>query len=517
MSIIFVMVGHPRDTILAPSRDRWAVLVLLVAPSGDFKSKTVAHAEWHFQLACCSRAAQGSRQSSDSTRLLLCSVPWDTRLLSLGDITQRSRCMNNSTLCIGADIHKKDIVLRGVDKATGHEVIERFHVTNNLPGAQSAVEIIAAAATELGYGRIAIGWEATGMLWIPFHRYLSTAPLLQPFEVELICFNPKLIAKFKDSIDLRGRKDDDTDAYDIAARVRFGELPVSYVPDDFWQGLRRLTRYRFKLSQTLSREKMRFRSYAFLKCSGWQPKQPFSDLFGATSIALLTQFTAAQLRNFSQDQLADIISHRGHGRFYDPHATARAVQRVLASSYPIDPEMDEMLTFTLTTIWDNIRHIKRLMKRLDRRITQVIEPVPNPLITVKGLGPVITAGILAEIVDISRFPDQAQLAQFAGLTWHKRSSGNFVSENTRMTKIGSDQLRYYFILGADSLRRHNLEYKDYYWRKYQEVTKHQHKRALALTARKLVRLVHALLTKNVPYVRPQTPAHLLQEEDIALQ
>jgi hypothetical protein len=41
----FVLVGHPRDTILALSRDRWAVLGLLVAPSGDFKRKTVAHAE----------------------------------------------------------------------------------------------------------------------------------------------------------------------------------------------------------------------------------------------------------------------------------------------------------------------------------------------------------------------------------------------------------------------------------------------------------------------------------------
>ena len=111
--------------------------------------------------------------------------------------------MNNSTLCIGADIHKKDIVLRGVDKASSHEVVERFRVSNSLTGAQSAVATIAAAATKLRYGRIAIGWEATGMLWIPFHRYLSTASLLQPFEVELICFNPKLIARFKGSIDLR--------------------------------------------------------------------------------------------------------------------------------------------------------------------------------------------------------------------------------------------------------------------------------------------------------------------------
>jgi hypothetical protein len=39
---------------------RWAVLGLRVAPSGDFKNETVAHAEWHFKLACCPRAAQGA-------------------------------------------------------------------------------------------------------------------------------------------------------------------------------------------------------------------------------------------------------------------------------------------------------------------------------------------------------------------------------------------------------------------------------------------------------------------------
>ncbi len=55
------------------------------------------------------------------------------------------------------------------------------------------------------------------------------------------------------------------------------------------------------------------------------------------------------------------------------------------------------------------------------------------------------------------------------------------------------------------MQRFNLEYKAYYWRKYNEASKHRHKHALALTTRKLVRLVHALLTKNVSYVRPQMP------------
>ncbi len=140
------------------------------------------------------------------------------------------------------------------------------------------------------------------------------------------------------------------------------------------------------------------------------------------------------------------------------------------------------------------------MKRLDEHIARSMSPVPNPLLTVKGLGAVITAGLMAEIVDITRFPEHKHVAQYIGLTGEKRSTGNWVSPTTRLTKVGNVYLRYYFILGADQLRRHNLEYQAYYWRKYQQVSKYQHKRALVLTARKLVRLVHALLTKNQSYV-----------------
>ena len=65
--------------------------------------------------------------------------------------------MNHSTLCIGADIHLDKIVLRAVDKADGHEVIERFRVTNNSPGAEMAAVVIAQVATKLGYPHLLIG------------------------------------------------------------------------------------------------------------------------------------------------------------------------------------------------------------------------------------------------------------------------------------------------------------------------------------------------------------------------
>src|SRR5512136_1986411 len=118
-----------------------------------------------------------------------------------------------TTLCVGADVHLDEIVLRAVDKADGHEVIKRFRVTNKLPGAQSAVATIAQTATQGGYTHVEIGWEATGLLWVPFHRMLSTSPLLQPFQPQLVCFNPKLVANFKDGLVLRRPKNDDRDAW----------------------------------------------------------------------------------------------------------------------------------------------------------------------------------------------------------------------------------------------------------------------------------------------------------------
>ena len=49
------------------------------------------------------------------------------------------------------------------------------------------------------------------------------------------------------------------------------------------------------------------------------------------------------------------------------------------------------------------------------------------------------------------------------------------------------------------MRLRNAEYRAYYERKYKKVRLHQHKRAIVLTARKLVQLVVRLLTTNQPF------------------
>jgi transposase len=412
--------------------------------------------------------------------------------------------MNERTLCAGADIHLDAIVLRLLDKQTEREVHPRLRVPNNRPGADQLVSTLTTYLTEQGYTHLELGWEATGLLWLPFYFYLAQSEALQPFHPRFLCLNPKLVSDFKHGITLQPDKTDPSDALAIAQRLQFGHLPTGYLAPAHWQAVRRLTRYRFQLARTLNAEKVRFAAMTFVKVSEWQRGKPFATLTGTTSATLLTTYCVHELAEMPLPQLTQLVQRLGRSRFDDPAQTAQHVQRTMETSFPIAPELDAAVTFTLAMQWQHIQSLAKYLRQLDREIAHTMQRVANPLLSVRGLGPVITAGILAEIAEIARFPTHAQLARYAGLVWLKRASGRFVAEETRLTKTGNSVLRYYLIEGADRMRQWDTEYQAYYWRKFREVPKHQHKRALVLTARKLIRLVHALLTSNHPDARPQT-------------
>jgi hypothetical protein len=54
------------------------------------------------------------------------------------------------------------------------------------------------------------------------------------------------------------------------------------------------------------------------------------------------------------------------------------------------------------------------------------------------------------------------------------------------------------------VRRCDSEFRRYYDLKYKDVNQYQHKRALALTARKLVRLIFRLMKDNRLYKLPES-------------
>ena len=229
--------------------------------------------------------------------------------------------------------------------------------------------------------------------------------------------------------------------------------------------------------------------------------QPFADPFGAASQAVLDEFASIEdVAHLPFADLVEFIDRHGKRRFADPARTARLLQQAAQESYPVPSALAQPINLILHSCLQHINHLEQAEKRIDAAIAERVSALSHTLDTIPGIGPVYTAGLLAEIAGVERFgADEAKVAKFAGFKWRKHQSADFDADETRLTRTGNRYLRYYFCEAANCVRLQDADYAAYYDRKFHEVRLHQHKRALVLTARKLVRLVVRLLTTNQPY------------------
>ncbi len=136
----------------------------------------------------------------------------------------------------------------------------------------------------------------------------------------------------------------------------------------------------------------------------------------------------------------------------DPYKVSKVIKQVVREAYCIRPTLANSVKLILAMTLKNIRALSAALTKINQAIAKEFKAFPNTLESVKGLGPVYSAGIFAEIGNIHNFSSQVALAKFAGLTWRKSQSVNFRSEIIRMTKTGNKYLRYYLIEAANSLR-----------------------------------------------------------------
>ena len=378
-----------------------------------------------------------------------------------------------------------------------------FSVQNNLGGAKLLSERIVSALNSMRLSDVVIGLEATSIYGNNLVYALREDGSLGQFQRKIHVLNPKQVKKFKEAYpDLP--KNDFVDAFVIADHLRFGRIAKEVYMDDYrYQALRTLTRARFDVIQNLTREKQRFANYLFLKCSGIAQEKGIQNT-SATTIALMEHFeTVDDLANADLDELTDFIAQVGRGRFADPNVVAKVIQTAAKGSYRLPKTVNDTVNQAMSVSIASMRALKEQVKVLDKAIEQQFEIIPNTLTSIPGIGKVYSAGIIAEIGDIHRFASQSSVAKFAGLVWKQHQSGEFEAEHSRMIKSGNRYLRYYLLEAANSVRRCDSEFRRYYDLKFNEVNKYQHKRALALTARKLVRLVFRLLKDNRLYIPPE--------------
>lgn len=404
-------------------------------------------------------------------------------------------------LFVGIDVSSKNNVAY-LMKPDGSKH-SSFSVQNNLGGAKILSERIVSALNSMQLSDVVIGMEATSIYSDNLVYALRGDGDLGRFQRKIHVLNPKQVRKFKEAYpDLP--KNDWVDAYVIADHLRFGRIGREVYMDDYrYKSLQTLTRARFDVIQNLTREKQRFANYLFLKCSGMAQDKAIANS-SATTIALMELFeTVDELAYADLNELTDFIRATGRGRFADPEATAKAIQAAAKGSYRLPKTVNDTVNQAMSVSIASMRALKEQVNVLDKAIERQFEIIPNTLTSIPGIGKVYSAGIIAEIGDIHRFDSQASVAKYAGLVWTQHQSSDFEAETTHLIKSGNRYLRYYLLEAANSVRRCDSEFRRYYDLKFHEVNRFQHKRALALTARKLVRLVFRLLKDNRLYIPPE--------------
>jgi len=406
------------------------------------------------------------------------------------------------SLYVGIDISSKNnVVYIMMPDGSKHS---SFSVSNNPDGAAIIVDRVTSVLLALNTQNVVIGMEATSVYGDNLMYFLRESGSLGRFDRKLHMLNPKQVRKFKEAYpDLP--KDDYTDAFVIADHLRFGRINKEvYMGDYRYTALKTLTRARHQIVETLTREKQRFMNLLYINFSGFAQEKVFSDNFGATFLALIEEFSSPdELAYMDTDELTEFIKTKGRNHFDDPEKIAVQVQKAAKNSYRPPQVIADSVNQALAISMATIRLLQKQLKEYDKIIAKDLAVIPQTLTSVKGIGNVYAAGIVSELGDINRFSDQAGVAKYAGLVWTRHQSGNFEAEDTGLINMGNRHLRYYLCEAADSLRKCDPEFRRYYDLKYKEVTKHQHKRALVLTARKLVRLVYTLLKTNRLYNPPE--------------
>lgn len=390
--------------------------------------------------------------------------------------------------------------------------------SNSLPGYIKAKQFLREALQTQPFDGLDVTGEATSYYWMPFFWQLANDSDLAARDLNLFLLNPRWVHWFKRCF-AQDDKSDRKDPFYIAERTRTRPPVYTWSLQAEWLPLRFYTRLRFHLVQILIREKNFFQAYLFLRCSAYQRTKPFTNTFGVTSRQVLSAAPSLEeLAALSAEDLAECLDEWSGHHLDNPLDHAHKFQQAVAESFPLEVALTLPIQRLLDLTLQHIRFLEAQIEQVEAWVAEEVQthhPQVLKLATLPGVGQALAAGIAAEIGDLPRFFQgqkwdkkrkryQAKnlrdvedaVAKFAGLWWPHSSSGDFEAEERHMAKTGNRYLRYYLIQAANGMRLHIPEYTRFYARKFHEVPKHQHKRALVLTARKSVGLIVGLLHRN---------------------
>ena len=300
--------------------------------------------------------------------------------------------------------------------------------------------------------------------------------------------------------EIRKRKNDTIDSVLIADLIRYGSFHSHPKIDENYFALRQLCRYRTYLVGTASDFKRKIIALLDQVFPEYEALFSSTGIFGKASQTILSTFTVPEeLNKISAETLTQVIQEASRKRL-GKHK-AEALKQAAAQSFGIRFAQDAFI-FQLRSMLDQLAYIEFQIKQTEEEISHHMQLIDSMITTIPGIGIVIGATILGEIGDIQRFSNPKKLVAYAGIDASVTQSGEYEATHNVMSKRGSPYLRKALFQAALVASRCDPTFRAFYDKKRVE-GKH-HFTAIGAVARKLCYVIHAILTKNEPYIIQQS-------------
>jgi len=277
-------------------------------------------------------------------------------------------------------------------------------------------------------------------------------------EIEQAGLEPKLVHPRKAKL-MRGliNKTDKLDAHGLNQLQRAGTLPTVWIPPGELRDLRELTRTRMVMSAQRTRLKNRIQAtlgkYAW---SGSKWSDPYGEKGRAEMIGWMSRLP--------------------------PHTV-----------------------YVTDALLRQLDFVQGQITEVEQRLREVIRETPEMklLMSLPGVGWVLTAVIVLEVGDITRFASAERLASYSGTTPRVHSSGG----KTRYGPLRSDvnhYLKWAFVEAAQSvcLGQKSHPYR-HVTRLYRQIRQRKgHAKAIGAVARHLAEATYYVLSTGKPYREP---------------
>lgn len=378
---------------------------------------------------------------------------------------------------IGIDISKFKHDCAIIDEA-GDTVTASWSFANNCEGFSLLKQLLDALD-----GQKKIGFESTG------HYGHNLKLFLETNNFSFMEFNPLLVSKFVRSKSLRNTKTDSLDAVSIAQylmTVEYKPYPPSFYHMD---QLKSLTRFRDSLVRQHSRQLVELTNILDKVFPEFKPF--FDGRFSATALYILTHYQSPEKIANMNAKSYEALRKKSRGKF----SMVKFAQLKTLAKNTVG-RSDAFLLKQMEITIDIENQLDAKIDEIESQILECIRALNPPILTIPSIGELTAAIILSEYGNINKFENPAQLLSFAGLEPGYYQSG-LAEHQGHMVKHGSSHLRYALMNACLPLITYEPVFAEYYAKKRAEGK--PHRVALTHVAKKLLRVIFTLQTKNISY------------------